>query len=125
MLQFDLGNLDQAKDFFEQALRLSEKHHEGYWELSSRIWLGRTLAKKDPSQAEEAEREIRHGIEMAGERKLRPFAAHGTYFLGELYAARREREMALENLNKAIGMYQEMGMDYWLAQAQGTLGKLT
>lgn len=62
---------------------------------------------------------------MAEERQIRPFVAYGYSFLGEFYASRGEREKALEeNLKKAIGMYQEMGMDYWLAQAQAALGKL-
>jgi tetratricopeptide (TPR) repeat protein len=60
---------------------------------------------------------------MAEGLKVRPAASHGYHFLGELYAGRGEREKALENLKKAIGMYQEMGMDYWLAQAQAVLSK--
>jgi tetratricopeptide (TPR) repeat protein len=124
MLHFDLGDLDGAKDFLEQALRLSEKHHQGDYELSSRMWLGRTLARKDPSQAEEAERQIQQGIQMAEESKLRLYVADGYHFLGELYAARGERETSLENLKRAASMYQEMGVDYWLTQAQATLARL-
>ncbi len=44
--------------------------------------------------------------------------------MGELYADRGQRENALENLKKAEGMFQEMGMDYWLAQTQEVLGRL-
>ncbi len=61
---------------------------------------------------------------MAEERKIRPFVAYGYSFLGELYAGRGEREKALEHLKKAIGMYQEMGMEYWLRQAEATLNKV-
>jgi hypothetical protein len=33
-------------------------------------------------------------------------------------------EKALENLKKAEGMYQEMGLDYWLGKTQEVLGRL-
>jgi tetratricopeptide (TPR) repeat protein len=127
LLHFDLGDLERAKDFFEEALRLSQQHQEGVEEVISRMWLGRILAKMDPSQAEEAEREIRQGIQMAEERKLTEYVAYGYYFLGELYAGKGERELARQSLEKATSMYQEIGIgpvDYWLAQAQATLGKL-
>ena len=32
-----------------------------------------------------------------------------------------QREKALENLKKAKGMFQEMGMDYWLRRTQEVL----
>jgi hypothetical protein len=31
---------------------------------------------------------------------------------------------SLENLKRAEGMFQEMGMDYWLAKTQEVLGRL-
>jgi tetratricopeptide (TPR) repeat protein len=124
MLFFDSGDLDEARNSFEQGLRSSQQHQEYFMEAVCRMWLGRTLAKAHPLQAEEAEKEIRRGIEMAEERQIRPFVAYGYSFLGELYASRGEREKALEHLKKAIGMYQEMGMDYWLPQAQAALAKL-
>jgi tetratricopeptide (TPR) repeat protein len=125
VLYFDLGDLHRAQDFLEQAVRESQRHQEEYWEPYSRIWLGRTLARAHPSQTAEAEAQIRQGIQMADERKLRTFTAYGHHFLGDLYAGKGEREMARQSLEKAVSMYQEMGMDYWLTQAQATLDKLT
>jgi len=35
-----------------------------------------------------------------------------------------QREKALETLKKATGMFQEMGMDYWLHRTQEVLERL-
>ena len=59
-----------------------------------------------------------------GELKLRPYYARGYQYLGELYAHTGQREKALENLQKAEAMYEEMGMDYWLRKTQSALAKL-
>jgi tetratricopeptide (TPR) repeat protein len=128
MLYFDSGDLDRAKDFLEQALRVAQQHQEElFMEAPSRIGLGRTLAKIDP-WSEEAEIQIRRGIRMAEERGVKPHVANGYHFLGELLAARGEREMARESLGKAVAIYekigQEAGVDSWLTQAQAALRKL-
>jgi hypothetical protein len=44
--------------------------------------------------------------------------AQGHLFLGELYAHGGQEEKALEHLKKAETMFQEMGMEYWLAVAR-------
>jgi len=44
--------------------------------------------------------------------------------LGELYEGTGQNEKALENLKKAEGMFQEMGMDYWLGKTHEVLGRL-
>ena len=61
---------------------------------------------------------------ISDELKIRPFSAQGHLFLGELYIDSREKEKALENLKKAEGMFQEMGMDYWTGRTQEVLGRL-
>jgi len=42
--------------------------------------------------------------------------SQGYLYLGELYANTNQKEKALENLEKAEGMFQDMGMDYWLGK---------
>ena len=73
---------------------------------------------------DKAEEYVLQGIKMLDELKLRPFFSQGYLWLGELYADTGHREKALENLKKAEGMFQEMGMDYWLANTREVLGKL-
>jgi hypothetical protein len=48
----------------------------------------------------------------------------GCLNLGELYFDNGQQGNALENLKKARGMFQDMGMEYWLGKAQEVLGKL-
>jgi len=124
MVHFDLGDLESTQTCAEKALELSksidENHHRGLsWEL-----LGRALGKSDPQQIEKAEEYILNGIRIHEEWQLKPLYPLGYFFLGELYADTGQRENALENLKKAEGMYQEMGMDYWLGKTQEVLGRL-
>jgi len=58
------------------------------------------------------------------ELKLKAFYALGYFYLGELYVKAGRKEKALENLRKAEPMFQEMGMDYWLARTRKVLENL-
>ena len=42
----------------------------------------------------------------------------------ELYADTGQREKAFETLNRAEGMVQEMGMDYWQRRTQEVLERV-
>jgi len=124
MVHFDSGDLKNAKNCVREALRLSQNHNAKDTEGISKIWLGRILVKAETSQAGKWEEHILQGIKICNELKIKPFSAQGYLFLGELHADTGQREKALANLKKAEGMFQEMGMDYWLAQTQEVLGRL-
>ena len=94
------------------------------WQGLSRIWLGRVVAKTDPTQIEEAEQHILQGISLLEELGITAYSSLGYLWLGEVYAESGRREEALENLKKAETMFQEMGMDYWLGKAQEALARL-
>ncbi|HXX33849.1 MAG TPA: AAA family ATPase, partial [Thermodesulfobacteriota bacterium] len=117
----DLGNLNEAKVHAEQALKLSQTRHQKSWEGNSWILLGRTLGKMEGSQLDKAEEHILQGIKILEELEVKPYNAQGYLFLGELYAERGQKEKALKNLKKAEAMFQEMGMDYWLARTKKLL----
>jgi tetratricopeptide (TPR) repeat protein len=117
----DLGNLNDAKVHAEQALNLAQKSHHKYWEGMSQIQLGGTIGKMEGSQLHKAEENILKGMTILDELKIKPFYAQGYLFLGELYAGAGQKEKALENLKKAEAMFQEMGMDYWLARTKNLL----
>ncbi len=72
----------------------------------------------------DGEEYILQGIKICNELKIKPFSAQGYLFLGELYADSDKREKAWENLEKAQKMFQEMGMDCWLAKTQEVLDRL-
>jgi hypothetical protein len=48
----------------------------------------------------------------------------GYLFLGEIYLNTDRIEAARGNLTKAEGMFQEMGMDYWLERTRRILARL-
>ena len=98
----------------------SEKWPEGL----SRVLLGRILGKGRKSQYAKAEEYIAQGIKIVEEVKLKPLASQGYLHLGELYADMGQTEKALENLKKAEGMMQEMGMDYWLRRTKEVLKRV-
>jgi tetratricopeptide (TPR) repeat protein len=116
LVHFALGNLDKARTNIEEALELSDRHGEKHIEGRSRMWQGRVLGKAESSQFSRAEESIVHGMKLCKELKLRPTYAEGHFLLGDLYADNGQNEKALENLKAAEAMFQEMGMDYWLAR---------
>ncbi|MCK4823380.1 hypothetical protein KA005_46940, partial [bacterium] len=124
MVHFDSGDFKSAQNCVEKAVGFSQKNNERQWEGVSRIWLGRILGKADSSQSDKAEKNILEGIKLLEELKLRPYISQGYCFLGELDAYSGQREKALENLNKAKQMFQEMGMDYWLSKTQEVSARL-
>jgi tetratricopeptide (TPR) repeat protein len=66
------------------------------------------------SQLQKAEECILAGIKVLNELKIKSTLSIGFLFLGELYADAGKKEKALENLKQAEGLFQEMGMIYWL-----------
>jgi class 3 adenylate cyclase/tetratricopeptide (TPR) repeat protein len=123
-IYLDLGDPKNSRSFIEEALKLSQNNSEKHLEGASWTWLGRILGKTDPSQSDKAEECILKGIKILDEMKIKPWVSQGYFCLGELYADTGKREKALENLKKAEGMFQEMGMDYWLARTQEVIRRL-
>lgn len=121
LVHSDLGNLKEGRAHAEQALNLSQTNHERYFEGESWIQLGRIVGKMEKSRIDKAEEYILKGMKILDELKIKPVYTLGYSFLGELYAEAGQKEKALENLKKAETMYQEMGMDYWLARTKKLL----
>ncbi|MGO9566603.1 MAG: adenylate/guanylate cyclase domain-containing protein [Desulfomonilaceae bacterium] len=121
---FEQGDMEQARTHAELALQFSLENNAKQAEGLSRIYLGRVLAKTETSQIESAEQQILQGISLLEELGLAVQYSCGYLWLGEVYAESGRREEALETLKKAEGMFQEMGMDYWLGKAQEALGRL-
>jgi tetratricopeptide (TPR) repeat protein len=112
------ADLENARISLEEAVRLSQKQNEKYFGALAWIILGRVLGRTDASDIRKAEECILQGLNLAEEMKTRPFLAQGYLFLGELHAHGGQKDKALENLTKAETMFQEMGMDYWLAETR-------
>ena len=64
---FELGDMEEARTHAELALQFSLENNERQMQGLSRIWLGRVLAKTDPTQIEAAEQHILQGISLLEE----------------------------------------------------------
>jgi len=124
LVHFDLGNLNEARAHAEQALKLAQTNHEKYFEGEAWLQLGRTVGKMEESQIDKAEESILQGMKILDDLETKPAYAVGWLHLGELYANAGQKEKALENLKRAETMFQEMGMDYWLARTRKVLETL-
>jgi sugar phosphate isomerase/epimerase len=72
----------------------------------------------DPPEVEAAEDRYREAMALAEELGMRPLVAHCHLGLGKLYRRTGKRQEAQEHLTTATMMYREMGMTYWLEQAE-------
>jgi tetratricopeptide (TPR) repeat protein len=108
----------------EEALRLSQKNNEKGMEAYSWMGLGRILGRMEIPQIDKAEEYILQGMKIYDELKMKSWFSLGYFYLGELYVKAGQKEKAMENLKKGEAMFQEMGMDYWLAETRKVLAKL-
>ena len=63
-------------------------------------------------------------LALAEPRGMLPLVAHCHLGLGKLFARTGKREQAREYLTTATTMYREMGMTYWLEQAEVEMKKV-
>ena len=122
--QLESGDPGSARDSVEKALGLSQQHHEKLVEGQCLIWLGKILYSKQPAEISQAEDSIQRGISILNELKSKPFLSIGYLFLGEFCMAVGRQDEALKNLHLAEGMFEEMGMDYWLNKTRKALRRL-
>jgi tetratricopeptide (TPR) repeat protein len=120
----DSGDTKKAERYAIKALELSRERNEKPGEGLSLIVLGRIWGKAEPSKTDKARKSIEQGIRILEDFKLRPGISLGYSSLGELYADTGQKEQARENLRKALGMMEEMGIAYWPDRAREVLGRL-
>ena len=101
-----------------QALEFAREHkrraHEA-WALRALAEIG---SHRIPPSTEEAEAYYRDAMARADELGMRPTVAHCHLGLGKLYVRVGRFQGAGEHLANAVTMYREMGMQFWLQQAE-------
>jgi len=110
----------RPRDAWDTALAALEftKHHEQHGQAAwVRLLLG-DIAQADPTVLDDAADNYRRGLALAEPREMRLVVAHRHLGLGKLYRRTGVREPAHERLATATTMYREMGMTYWLEQAE-------
>ena len=83
--------------------------------------LAAAVASGPAPDLDAAQRLDREALNLAKELGMRPLVAHCHLGLGKLYRRTGKREQAREHLTTATTMYREMGMTYWLEQAEAEL----
>jgi tetratricopeptide (TPR) repeat protein len=124
MVYSDLGDLEKARTCTGEALQAAQSSNEKSLEGLSTVFLGIVLRTMDTSQSNEVEKLILEGIRLLEDRKVKPLAFIGYFYLGELYADTSQTEKALEALKAAEVEFKDMGMDYWLRRTQEALARI-
>jgi class 3 adenylate cyclase/tetratricopeptide (TPR) repeat protein len=118
------GRVEDAAQLGRQALALARRHMQRGHEVYALRLLGDVAARRDPADVREAEGHYRQALALAEPRAMRPLVAHCHLGLGKLFRRTGKREQAREHLTTATTMYREMGMTYWLEQAEVELRAL-
>jgi DNA-binding SARP family transcriptional activator len=114
------GRIDEAASHSREALALTRRTKARAAEAHALCLAGDVASV---GCAEEAPGHYREALALAGELGMRPLAAQCHLGLGRLYRRTGKREQAREHLTSAITMYREMGMMFWLGQAEAEMGE--
>ena len=117
-----LGRLDEAGHLGDRAVQ-SSRHQPGYADHALHL-LADITTHPDRFDADSGEAHYRKALSIAGQLGMRPLVAHCHLGLGKLYRRTGKREQAREHMTTATTMYREMGMTYWLEQAEKEMSEL-
>jgi len=112
------GSAERAVEGARLALDLARSYKEPANEAFALSLLGEIALHRDPADVEAAQRHYREALTLAEPRGMRPLVAHCHLGLAKLYRRTGKRQEAQEHLTTATTMYREMGMTYWLEQAE-------
>src|SRR5262249_47365825 len=112
-----LGQGDEAERLGLQSLGLSSPGYSGIEAYSQHLLCGIT-PHAGRFHSEHREARYRQAPAPAEPRHMRPLIAHCHLGLGRLYARTAQHEEARDHLTKAISMYREMDMSFWLEEAE-------
>jgi tetratricopeptide (TPR) repeat protein len=113
------GAMEESRTHAATALKAAQGLHQRGDEATALWLLGVTAA--DP---EEGQGFLDHALAVGSELSMRPLVAHCHLGLGKLYRRTDKREQTREHLATATTMYREMGMTYWLEQAEAEMKEL-
>jgi tetratricopeptide (TPR) repeat protein len=80
--------------------------------------IGEIASRRERNDIKTAESHYAHALAVGDELGMRPLVAHCHLGLGKLYRRTGDSAKAHDHLMTATAMYREMGMGYWLAQAE-------
>ena len=114
-----LDRHDDALRLGRHAIESSPKHY-GFIAHALHL-LGDIAARSDRLDRTSAETNYRNSLALAGERGMRPLAAHCHLSLAKLSRFVGEGWQVQEHLATAAAMYRDMDMRFWLEQAEAQM----
>jgi tetratricopeptide (TPR) repeat protein len=112
--------IQEALASAQEALDLARRSVERGSEVLALRLCGAVYTRREPPNLDEGEGMFCESLRIASQLGARPQVAHCHLGLGKLYQRTDKREQAQEHLTAATTMYREMGMTYWLEQAEGS-----
>jgi tetratricopeptide (TPR) repeat protein len=113
--------IDEAASYAREALALTRRLPARGNEAHALCLNGDIAAA---AGAEDAEGYYREALALAKPRGMRPLIAHCHLGLGKMNHHAGDPGQAQEHLTIATAMYREIGMTYWLGQAEAELRRL-
>jgi hypothetical protein len=116
-----VGRNNEATRLALWALDVAREHKgRGCEALALRVRSEIVLRGDSPDMAE-ADASYHQAMALAEELGMRPLVAHCHLGLGTLYRRTGDHAKANEHLTKAMTMYREMGMGFWLEKAEAEI----
>jgi class 3 adenylate cyclase/tetratricopeptide (TPR) repeat protein len=112
-----LDRLDDAQRLAIRSLQYSPSH-PGFAAHALHL-LGDIVTDSDQFSADDGETHYHKALALAQPRGMRPLIAHCHLGLGKLYRRTSNLGQSHKHLTIAAGMYREMGMRFYLEQAEG------
>jgi class 3 adenylate cyclase/tetratricopeptide (TPR) repeat protein len=117
-----LGRLDEAQRLGDRAVE-SSSSQPGFAAHALHL-LGDIATHPDRFDAESGEAHYRRALALAEPRHMRLLMAHCHLGLGKLYRRTGKQQEAQEHVATATTMYRDMGITYWLEQAEAEMRRL-
>ena len=114
------GRTSEASEMVDRALRLARERSERGSEALGLYLRAETAVAETAPEAATAKREFVAALGLAGELGWRPIVARAHLGLGRLLRRGRHQD-AHEHLTIAAAMLREMGMRYWLPEAEAEM----
>jgi len=111
------GRSDEALEKAQAAVDAARTHKERANEAVALRVLAEVLARRKPSDLNDAAAAYAASASFAEVVGMRPLVAHCRLGLGRLQRRAGDAQKAEEHLEMASAIYREMAMSYWLGQA--------
>jgi tetratricopeptide (TPR) repeat protein len=113
--------VDHALVFGERGLALAQRQKERPHEAYALKLLGDIHAHRGGLDIDQALAYYQQALTLAKALGARPLQAHCHRGLGVLYHQTGQTEQARAELSRAIEMYREMEMTFWLPQTEAVM----